>query len=153
MKLILSIILMMICGVCAAQDYQSWLERCDQYRAQVQSILESNGVSSDYYYLMVAESRCTGGARSSRGALGFWQLMKSTSMHYGCKDPQNLECATNAAAKYIKGLESRFDSFDDVIIAYNMGGTNYKRRQKPTGEALWLAKKVRILMDLSVEDQ
>lgn len=121
------------------------LERCAQYREKVEAILESEAVSRNFYFLMVAESRCTDKAVSAKGAAGFWQLMPRTAKHYGCRDLHDLECATRAAARYIRHLQSDFKSFEDVIIAYNMGGHNY-RRTKATREALGLVWKVRELM-------
>lgn len=123
-----------------------WIEQCAPYKAQVTSILRSEGVSEDFYYLMVAESRCTQKAVSERGARGFWQLMPSTARHYGCTHPDELECATRAAAKYIKSLQSRFKDFDDVVAAYNMGGHNLKTRGM-TKDAENLVYTVRRLRD------
>ena len=140
-------IFIMICvfaGVvmlCTKSAYS--MERCEPYREMVEVILKQEAVSVDYYYLMVAESKCTQKALSGKGARGFWQLMPSTSKHYGCNDPFDLECSTRAAAKYLKHLESVFSSFDDVIIAYNMGGHNYKRIGKPTSEAKGLLMTVK----------
>lgn len=128
---------------CFASD---WISRCEPYREQVETILKSEAVSIDYFYLMVAESRCTEKAVSNKGAVGFWQLLPSIGSHYGCKDLHNLECSTRAAAKYIKHLQTMFKSFDDVIIAYNMGGHNYKMN-KPTKQALGLLWKVRSLQN------
>lgn len=122
-----------------------WLNKCEPYEKQVKQMLISEGVSTDYYYLMVAESRCKSNAVSKRGARGFWQLMPATSKHYGCNDPNNLECSTRAAAKYIKSLESRFHDFDSVIAAYNMGGHNLKSRGM-TKEARNLVYTVKELM-------
>ena len=53
--------------------------------------------------------------------------MTPTSRHYGCSNPDDLECATKAAAKYLKRLSDEFVDFNDVIAAYNMGGHNYAR--------------------------
>lgn len=127
-------------GVCFGCD---WLERCEPYRESVEAMLESEGVSKDYYFLMVAESRCTERAKSKSGALGFWQLMPSTARRFGCTDPHDLRCATIAAAHYIKHLEGTFKSFDLVIMAYNMGGHNLVKHG-PTSEAkglLWSVKR------------
>lgn len=110
-----------------ARDYGEWLNGCEQYRATVIDVLEAEGVHSDYYYLMVAESRCTENAISGKGARGFWQLMPLTAKHYGCEQPHELECATRAAARYIKHLQEVFPTFNQVIAAYNMGGHNFKR--------------------------
>lgn len=132
-----------------SQDYNSWETRCSQYRETVEDILKSESVSTDYYYLMVAESRCTIGAKSHKGAQGFWQLMPNTGRHYGCTDLFNLECSTRAAARYIRHLQTSFRKFDDVIIAYNMGGHNY-RRAGATKEAIGL---LFLVKRLKQEDQ
>ena len=119
--------------------------KCEPYREMVEQILESESVSTEYFYLMVAESRCTERAESDKGAKGFWQLMPSTSKHYGCDNPHDLECATRAAARYIRHLQKQFNRFDEVIMAYNMGGHNLKRIGA-TNEArglAWLVNKLR----------
>ena len=129
-----------------AQDYAKWLGSCEQYRSAVVSILEEEGVHTDYYYLMVAESRCVENAKSGKGARGFWQLMPATAYHYGCHDPHELECATRAAAKYIKHLQEVFPTFNHVIAAYNMGGHNLKR-QGMTTQAEGLVKRVNAIRE------
>lgn len=145
MRYIIFTISMMLCNVCFGQE--SWLERCEPYREQVQKILVDSGVSPDYYFLMVAESRCTPKAESDKGAQGFWQLIPRTARVYGCTNPHDLICATKSAANYIKRLQSEFKSFKEVIVAYNMGGHNYKRKKQPTNEALGLVSKVLRLRD------
>ena len=64
---------------------------------------------------------------------------------FGCNDADNIKCQTLAAARYIKHLEKRFTG-DDVIIAWNMGGHNYKRANKPTKQALGLLYKYKKLL-------
>lgn len=123
-----------------------WNSRCRPYEHHVKEILESEGVSSDFYYLMVAESRCTEDAISESGAKGFWQMMPATAKHYGCSDLSDLECSTHAAARYIKHLESRYKEFDVVIAAYNMGGRNMEKRGM-TEDARNLIHTVRRLID------
>ena len=145
MRYILILIVTLFPFVCFAQE--SWLERCEPYREQVQKILIDYGVSPDYYFLMVAESRCTPKAESDKGAQGFWQLMPRTARKYGCNNPHDLVCATKSAANYIKRLQSEFKSFKDVIVAYNMGGHNYIRSKQPTKEAIGLHQKVLRLRD------
>ena len=128
-----------------AHDYTSWLAACEPYRAHVERILDEERASRDYYYLMVAESRCTTRAVSRRGAMGFWQLLPKTSRDYGCPEPHDLDCATRAAARYLKHLEETFAHFADVIAAYNMGGHNYRRHGR-TREAAGLVYTVQRLM-------
>lgn len=131
-----------------AQDYSVWLERCEPYREQVERILISEGVSTDYYYLMVAESKCTPKAKSHAGAQGFWQLMPSTAKHYGCFHLDDIECATKAAAKYIQSLEKRFNSFKEVIAAWNMGGHNYSRIGRKSSEAIGLIQRTMAIKEI-----
>lgn len=131
---------------CFGADYSEWLELCEDHRKRVERILAEEDVHADYYYLMVAESKCTPEAVSDKGAQGPWQLMPATARHYGCDDPHDIECATRAAAAYIRHLEDMFnDSFADVVIAYNMGGRNYKRLVA-TAEAkslLWRVRRIK----------
>lgn len=138
--LVCFILSLLICN--SGFAFETWLARCEPYRMQVEKALADGGLSADYYYLMVAESRCTPKARSNAGALGFWQLMPRTSRKYGCTNPVDLQCATVAAVSYLKRLESEFDSFREVIYAYNMGGHNYSKSRKPTTEAVDLFYKV-----------
>lgn len=145
LNMVLILALLLITGESAkAQDYSVWLDKCKPYRETVEQILDSEGVSRDYYYLMVAESKCRNKAESKAGAEGFWQLMPGTARSYGCNNPHDLSCATHAAAKYIKQLESRFRTFEEVIIAYNMGGHNYQRHGK-SGQALGLVYRVKAI--------
>lgn len=137
-----AIVIFLQARFCLANDYGEWLDRCEDHRARVERILEDEAISLDYYYLMVAESRCTPDAESDKGAQGPWQLMPATAKHYGCDNPHDIECATRAAAAYIRHLEAMFGKFSDVIIAYNMGGRNYKRHGA-TAQARDLLFKVR----------
>lgn len=120
------------------------LARCEPYRASVVQILRENGLSERFYYLMVAESGCRAlDVRSRKGAVGFWQMMPATGRAHGCKDLENLECATRAAASYLKDLSTRFEG-DAIIAAYNQGGHNLARHGM-TAEARGLIYAVRKL--------
>ena len=120
------------------------LARCEPFRASVTQILRENGVSDRFYYLMVAESGCRAlDVRSRKGAVGFWQMMPATGKAHGCEDLDDLECATRAAASYLKDLSTRF-SGDDIIAAYNMGGHNLAKHGM-TAEARGLIQAVRKL--------
>ena len=120
------------------------LARCEPFRASVTQILRENGVSDRFYYLMVAESGCRAmDVRSRKGAVGFWQMMPATGKAHGCEDLEDLECATRAAASYLRDLSSRFRG-DDIIAAYNMGGHNLARHGM-TEEARGLIQAVRKL--------
>lgn len=120
------------------------LARCEPFRPAVTQILRENGLSDRFYYLMVAESGCRAmDVRSRKGAVGFWQMMPATGKAHGCEDLEDLECATRAAASYLRDLSARFRG-DDIIAAYNMGGHNLARHGM-TAEARGLIQTVRRL--------
>ena len=126
-RIILCLVLCFAPSICFARDFSSWLDACDMWRDSVIETLERESVDTDYYYLMVAESRCNIGAESGKGAMGFWQMMPATGKHYGCGDLNDIECSTMAAIRYIKHLSETFRTFRDVVYAWNMGGHNYRR--------------------------
>lgn len=100
---------------------------CESVREDVERWLRDEGASPDYYWLMVAESRCRDGAVSDKGAVGYWQMMPYTMHHYGCFDADDLECQTRAAARYLLHLE-RLVGKKNVVMGWNMGGHNFLRR-------------------------
>lgn len=135
----------------SCRDFSSWLDACRPYRTHVESVLQAEGVDPQYYFLMVAESRCTANATSPKGARGFWQMMPATAKHYSCSDLDDLQCATRAAARYIKHLQSEFQSFDRVVMAWNMGGHNYARNGAGP-EARGLLSRAKAIMAQDAED-
>ena len=110
-----------------AKDYPYYKEACEPYRGEVENILRSYDISTDYYYLMVAESHCQN-KTSKAGAKGFWQLMPATSRKYGCSNPEDLSCATHAAAQYLKHLEVKCGK-DNVVFCWHDGGSNFLKKQ------------------------
>lgn len=125
-------------------DTDKRLIRCEPFRASVTKILKENGLPERFYFLMVAESGCRSkDVRSHRGAVGFWQMMPATGRAHGCNNLEDLECATRAAASYLKDLSTRFKG-DDIIAAWNMGGHNF-RKYGMTPEARGLIRRVRYL--------
>ena len=118
-----------------SKDYSDYIEECEPIRTEIQAIIESYGISKDYFFLLVAESHCQN--RTSRaGAKGMWQMMPATAKKYGCDDPDDLICLTHAASKYIQHLEMKC-GHDNVIFCWHDGGTNFlkKRNKVPTSGA------------------
>lgn len=115
-----------------AGDYSSYREECSVIRSDVEYMLIDEGVSTEYFYLLVAESHCHGDKVSKAGAVGYWQMLPSTAKKFGCDDPYNLDCETKAAAKYLKHLESKCGK-ENVIFCWHDGGSNFlKHNKKPT---------------------
>lgn len=129
-----------------ASDYSHYKDECESIRQTVESILDSNNVSKKYFYLLVAESHCRNDKVSSAGAVGYWQMMPYTARKFGCEDPYDLVCETNAAAKYLKHLEQKCHA-DHVIYCWHDGGTNFIRNNKvPSKGAVGLKRQYLIFM-------
>lgn len=67
---VLTLIVLGFCITSFRCAYADELKQCEQYRERVEVILKSEAVSVDYYYLMVAESRCTEKAVSKKRCSG-----------------------------------------------------------------------------------
>jgi hypothetical protein len=107
------------------------LDNCMEYKSQIEEILISENVSTDYFYLAVCESGCRN-VVSNKGAHGFFQVTRPIYKFYkpdSCtmEDIDNIKCNTIAAARYIKHLQERFSKMHILIKAYNRGGSNYIR--------------------------
>lgn len=128
------------CEAAEAKDYSDYRDQCASIRDDVENWLSAEGVTPDYFYLLVAESHCKGDAVSKAGAVGYWQMMPRTARKYGCSDPFDLECETKAAAKYLKHLEEKC-GVENVIYCWHDGGTNFlkKHNKVPTKGAAGLA--------------
>jgi len=128
-KILLTLIFAIILPSVAFCDVDGRLYRCEPFRETAVKILKENGLSDRFYFLMVAESGCRSpDVTSKKGAVGFWQLMPATARANGCDTPEDFECATRAAVRYIRHLMDEFDG--DLlwtIAAYNAGGSNLKR--------------------------
>jgi len=119
------------------------LDNCLPYQKEITSLLESEDVPADYFYLAVCESGCKN-VVSSKGARGFFQITPSIYRHYksddcSAEDIDDVRCNTIAAARYIKHLRGRFKHIVLLVRAYNRGGTNFQR-SNGTGEADALSK-------------
>jgi len=155
MKLIL-ITIMSIFIICAAmtdavaKDYLYYKDICSSIRDDVENMLSAEGITPDYFYLLVAESHCKGDKVSKAGAVGYWQMMPRTARKYGCDDPTDLVCETKAAAKYLKHLEEKCGT-ENVIYCWHDGGSNFIKNGKvPSKAAKGLKWQFKHLMDTDV---
>lgn len=104
-----------------------WLKRSSRYLPYIDETLRSEGMPGDLRYVAVAESALRPHAGSSKGAMGYWQFMRSTARKYGLTvndridERRSLKASTLAAVRYFKDLYGLFGSWTLAAAGYNMG--------------------------------
>jgi len=104
-----------------------WLKRTTRFLPFIAEELKKAGLPEDLQYLPIVESALLPHIGSSRGALGFWQLMPETARNYGLivdehvDQRRDLFFSTSAALSYLNNLNAKFSSWALAIAAYNMG--------------------------------
>lgn len=105
----------------------NWLRRAGRYRPRIEVALAREGLPKDLLYVAMVESGFDTSARSRVGAGGVWQFMPGAARAYGLevgywidarRDPDK---SVEAAARYLKDLYVRFNSWPLVFAAYNAG--------------------------------
>lgn len=103
------------------------IKKANRYFPIVEPILKKNGIPDDFKFLMVIESNLNPNARSSAGAAGLWQFMKTTGREYGLEVNDNIderyhvEKATAAACQYLKDAYEKYQDWVAVAASYNAG--------------------------------
>lgn len=104
-----------------------WMKRSSRIFPPIEEMLKKQGLPDDLKYVVVVESALRPHAGSSKGAVGYWQFIRSTALRYGlevnsCVDERrNLLRSTRAACRYLKKLHGQFGSWALALAAYNMG--------------------------------
>jgi membrane-bound lytic murein transglycosylase D len=104
-----------------------WIKRATRYFPLIEEGLRANGMPEDLKYLAVAESALRPHAGSSKGAMGFWQLMPETARKNGLRvdefidERRNIHLSTPGALRCLKALHAQFSSWALAAAAYNMG--------------------------------
>ena len=116
-----------------------WLKRATRYFPHIERTLAQHNMPEDLKYIAVIESALLHHAGSSKGAVGYWQFIKSTGRHYGLTIDRNIDerrnffASTKAAVNYLKELHDLFGSWTLAAAAYNVGEAriqNEKTSQK-----------------------
>ncbi len=113
-----------------------WIKRSGKYFSIIEHILKQYQLPLDLKYVPLIESALRPHSKSSRGAVGYWQFIRSTGKHYGLRidsmidERRDIFKSTHAACKYIKDLEKQFGSYLLALAAYNMGEYGLKKEIK-----------------------
>lgn len=104
-----------------------WLKRSRRYLDPLSAMLKRQKLPGDLKYMAVVESALRPHSVSSKGAVGFWQMMAFTGRKYGLTinnridERRNFSLSSRAALKYLKVLHDQFSSWTLACAAYNMG--------------------------------
>ena len=98
-----------------------------RYEAMIRSRMRAGGIPEDMYYLALVESGFEPHAYSRAAAVGMWQFMTTTARGMGLRvdwwvderrDPVR---STEAAVRFLRGLNEQFGSMYLAAAAYNGG--------------------------------
>jgi len=113
--------------VCNRAQVFLWIKRSGRYFPYIEKELKKNRMPDDLKYSAVIESSLLPHIGSSKGAVGFWQFIRSTGNNYDLRidsnvdERRNLVSSTGAAVDYLKKLYNDFGSWTLAVAAYNMG--------------------------------
>ncbi|UCD84873.1 MAG: LysM peptidoglycan-binding domain-containing protein [Deltaproteobacteria bacterium] len=134
------------------KTFTRWLARSSRYLKMMKDILREEGLPEDLVYLALIESGFSTHARSRAKAVGPWQFMYRTGIKFGLKidwwidERRDPEKSTRAAAKYLKCLYERFNSWELAAAAYNAGEYKIIRAmQRHDTEDFWEMSRYRYL--------
>ncbi len=150
-----------------------YIPRSTKYFPIIEEILGDYNLSNDLKYLVAAESYLSPFAKSSAGATGFWQFMKSTAKYYDLQINQFVDqrmdifASTKAACEYILWAHKSLKSMgaNDMLLAicsFNSGLGNIKKaineqggkdffsliqRKSETDDYIWRALAIKYIIE------
>jgi len=139
-------------------DILEALSLSTRYIPHIVPILKKYDLPPELVYLCIIESGYRQSARSHAGAVGMWQMIRATSSRFDLRtntwvdERLDFMKSTEGAARFIKYLLKRFDTWDQVLAAYNSGEGRVARAVKnakkrgldPEMENLRLPRETRI---------
>lgn len=102
------------------------MKLANRYFPEISDALKADSVPDDFKYLALIESDLRDEV-SPAGAVGFWQLLKSTAKTYGLEvndevdERYNIEKSTHAACTYLKEAHDKLGNWTLAAASYNLG--------------------------------
>jgi len=120
---------------------QAVLDRSRSYRSVIAREIAERGMPRELAFLPAVESGFQPGAVSPKGAVGMWQLMRTTAAPYGLRmdewidERRDFIRATSAALGKLQEGYRQFGSWEMALAAYNAGAARMARlvREHGTG--------------------
>jgi membrane-bound lytic murein transglycosylase D len=134
------------------RSFSRRLVRSGRYVDVMSDIITEEGLPIELVYLPLIESAFKTDAYSHKHASGPWQIMPATAKILGLKtdwwiderrDPIK---STRAAAKYLKYLFKKFDSWNLTLAAYNAGESRIRNAVRKVGsDDFWALRESRFI--------
>jgi membrane-bound lytic murein transglycosylase D len=115
------------------------LQRKEIFFPLFEEALREHNMPEDVKFLAVIESGLNPKAKSRVGAMGLWQFMPYTGRDFKLQvspymdDRMDPEMATEAAMKYLKSLNNRYNDWELAMAAYNCGPGNVNKAIRRSG--------------------
>jgi membrane-bound lytic murein transglycosylase D len=105
---------------------EAGIKRAGRYMEYIQRVFRERGLPEELAYLPLVESSFNINARSSAGAMGMWQFMRTTGRQYMRVDRNVDERidpieSTRAAASYLSQAHRSLGNWPLAITSYNYG--------------------------------
>ncbi|CAM2065800.1 Transglycosylase SLT domain-containing protein [Sulfidibacter corallicola] len=120
------------------------LERATYFVPRFKDIFRQEGVPENLVWLALIESSFRNHATSSSAAVGMFQFKAETATAFGLKvnghvdERRQPHAAARASARYLAYLRSKFDSWELVLAAYNLGEGDLRRAMQARDVLTWL---------------
>lgn len=113
----------------ARQDMRSSLDRMKTYEPTIKPLLIKNGVPADFIAIPLMEShyRNENNQKNSATPTGIWQITPSTAKMLGLvvnnqrDDRLDVALSSEAMGRYFKMLYVKFQDWNLVLVAFNLG--------------------------------
>lgn len=102
-------------------------KRGSRLRDTIERAMSEGGLPQDLVWLAAIESAFRPQAASDKGAVGLFQFMPATAMHFGLviddalDERRSISRSTEAAVRYLDVLYKHYGAWDLALAAYNCG--------------------------------